>query len=101
MTMIEGARFIDEHDRDRGWARKVTRRAPGLTGLMVLDVSEPEPALAAFLKSLDKQQLSVQCTGVSGESFDFLWASGYENGTQIRVQGIAANSRSLTRNDAV
>jgi hypothetical protein len=83
-----GARFFDEDRRDRGWAGKVTRRAPGLSGLTVLDVASAEPHLASFLTALDKNRLTVQATGVSGESFAFVWASGYSNGQQIRVQGI-------------
>ena len=27
-------------------------------------------------------------TGVEGESYRFLWASGYENGVTVRVQGV-------------
>src|SRR5262245_13871292 len=83
-----GARFLDEQDRDRGWAGKVTRRPQGISGLTVLDVSAPEPALATFLTSLDRARLHVQHTTSSGESYTFAWASGYENGPHIRIQGV-------------
>lgn len=87
-TKPAGARFFDENDRDRGWAASVTRRAPGLSGLTVLDVASPENGLATFLTALDKTRLTVQSTGTSGESLVFQWASGYSNGPHIRVQGV-------------
>lgn len=83
-----GARFFDEKSRDRGWAGKVTRRVQQVTGLTILDVTTPEPSLASFLTALDKARLSVQHTGTSAESYTFVWASGYANGTDIRVQGV-------------
>jgi hypothetical protein len=85
-----GARFFDENKRDRGWASRVTRRAHTVGRLIVLDVTTTEPSLASFLTSLDKSSLRVQCTDTSGESYTFKWASGYENGAQIRVQGVLA-----------
>ncbi len=93
MTEAErgGARFFDETTRDRGFARKVTRRAPGLGGLTVLDVAAPEPALAQFLTTLDKHRLSVHFTELAGESYVFRWASGYHNGLDIRIQGVLAD----------
>jgi hypothetical protein len=83
-----GARFFDCDSRDRGWARKVTRRVPGLSSLTVLDVVAPEPALAQFLTTLDKNPLTVQVTEISGESYEFVWASGYNNGADVRIQGV-------------
>jgi hypothetical protein len=83
-----GARFFDENKRDRGWASKVTKRSRSLGGLTVLDVITTEPSLASFLMALDKARLRVQYTDVSGESYTFKWASGYENGTEIRIQGV-------------
>jgi len=79
---------MDEQDRDRGWAGQVTRRAQGLSGLTVLDVSASEPTLAAFLTALDRTRLRVQLTSSTGESYTFAWASGYVNGSQIRIQGV-------------
>jgi hypothetical protein len=87
-----GARFFDENKRDRGWAKKVTRRAHNIGKLTVLDVTTTEASLADFLVGLDKGGLRVQCTDVSGESYVFAWASGYENGAQIRIQGVLVGS---------
>jgi hypothetical protein len=83
-----GARFFDENKRDRGWAKKVTKRAQAPGRLTVLDVVTTEPSLASFLTGLDRSGLRVQYTDVSGASYTFAWASGYENGTQIRIQGV-------------
>ncbi len=83
-----GARFFDGSSRDRGWASKVTQRPPRIAGLTVLDIVEPEPGLAAFLGALDQEKLVVQYTGTTGESVTFRWASGYENGNSIRIQGM-------------
>jgi hypothetical protein len=88
VTITGGARFFDGDKRDRGWARKVTRRAHAIGRLTVLDVETSEPPLAAFLTSLDKAPLRVQDTGSSGECYTFAWASGYENGSGIRIQGV-------------
>jgi hypothetical protein len=84
----DGARFFDEKKRDLGWAAKVSKRNPGLGGLTVLDVGTADPSLAMYLRSLDKGRLFVHPTDVLGESFAFAWASGYANGSEIRVQGI-------------
>ena len=88
LDLTGGARFFDVDKRDRGWARKVTRREKAVGRLTVLDVESPEPSLAAFLTGLDKAPLRVQDAGASGSSYTFTWASGYENGTSIRIQGI-------------
>jgi hypothetical protein len=85
---LGGARFFDEKKQDRGWAKKVTRRAQSFGRLTILDVVTTEPSLASFLTSLDKSSLRVQCTDVSGASYTFAWASGYENGVEIRIQGV-------------
>jgi hypothetical protein len=58
----DGARFFDEKKRDLGWATKVFKRDPSLGGLTVLDVTTAEPALALFLRSLDKGRLFVHST---------------------------------------
>jgi hypothetical protein len=88
MSENTGARFFDEHKQDRGWATKVTRRPAAIGKLTVLDVTTTEPSLATFLMALDKCGLRVQHTDTSGESYTFKWASGYENGGQIRIQGV-------------
>jgi hypothetical protein len=82
-----GARFFDNRREDRGWASKVVRKVGGLGGLTILDVVTNESALAAFLKALDRSPLLVQCTDDAGELYTFVWASGYENGAAIRIQG--------------
>jgi hypothetical protein len=83
-----GARFFDANKQDRGWAKKVTRRPKAIGKLTILDVVTNEPSLASFLTGLDRSSLRVQCTDMSGASYMFEWASGYENGTQIRIQGV-------------
>jgi hypothetical protein len=82
------ARFFDENNRDRGWAKKVTRRPKAVGRLTVLDVATTEEALINFLTSLDRSALVVQCTDLAGASYNFAWASGYENGPSIRIQGL-------------
>jgi hypothetical protein len=86
-----GARFFDGGRHDRGWAAEVTRRVRPIDGLTTLDVTTTESDLAAFLSSLDRAPLRVQCTGEDGESYTFAWASGYQNGPRIRVQGKLEN----------
>jgi len=58
-----GARFFDAQKRDRGRASKVV-----------------------------KSPLRVQQTDVEGESYVFAWASGYENGATVRIQGVLQNT---------
>jgi len=87
-----GARFFDEERHDRGWAVKVTKRARGIGRLTVLDVVTKEPTLASFLTALDRKWLRVQCTDESGACYTFAWASGYENGSEIRIQGVLVPS---------
>jgi hypothetical protein len=87
------ARFFDEKNQDRGWAKKVTKRAKGVGRLTILDIVTTEAPLASFLTALDRGRLRVQCTDIAGDSYKFEWASGYENGSQIRVQGILVEGR--------
>lgn len=87
-----GARFFDEQKRDRGWASKVVKRPQALGRLVVLEVTATDAALLAFLGSLDKSPLRVQQTDVEGENYVFAWASGYENGSTVRIQGILQNT---------
>jgi hypothetical protein len=87
-----GARFFDENKADRGWASKVTRRAQSIGRLTVLDVVTTEPLLAAFLICLDKAHLRVERTDVFGAAYVFAWASGYDNGGQIRIQGVLVDA---------
>jgi hypothetical protein len=81
------ARFFDANNQDRGWAKKVTRRPKAVGKLTFLDVETSDEPLAHFLTSLDRSPLVVQCTDLSGGSYTFSWASGYENGSTIRIQG--------------
>jgi len=83
-----GARFFDEQRRERGWAAKVVRRERSPGALVVLDVTTTDTGLKTFLGSLDRSPLRVQQTGDEGTNYTFLWASGYENGPMIRVQGV-------------
>ena len=93
MAEKSGARFFDERRQDRGWARSVVRRVGGLGGLTVLDVVTNETSLASFLRALDRSPIRVQYTDSEGETYTFVWASGYENGAAIRIQGrLAATS---------
>ncbi len=87
-----GARFFDEKNQDRGWAKKVTKRVKTVGRLTVLDVVTTEASLARFLTSLDQSVLVVQCTDMSGDSYSFMWASGYDNGVAIRIQGLLVGS---------
>jgi hypothetical protein len=83
-----GARFYDRAHRDIGWAGKVDKRPPSLGGLTVLDVMLAEPVLVENLRTLDKSRLVVRCDGLEGSSYRFTWASGYPNGSNIRIQGV-------------
>ena len=82
-----GARFFDENKRDRGWASKIIRRERSLDRLVVLDVTSTDAALRTFLSTLDRAPLSVQQTGDEAQSYTFAWASGYDNGATVRIQG--------------
>lgn len=83
-----GARFVDENKEDRGWATKVVRRERALGRLVILDITTVDLDLLRFLRGLDKSPLHVHPTGSDGASFRFAWASGYENGPTVRVQGV-------------
>jgi hypothetical protein len=86
-TVQVGARFFDASNRDLGWATRVSLRKPSLGGLTVLDVTTSEPALAMSLLTLDHGRLLVKSGDAVGGGWDFLWASGYANGRDIRIQG--------------
>jgi hypothetical protein len=87
-TDTSSARFFDARKQDRGWAQKVTKRAKALGRLTVLDVVTSDRELALFLEGLDHSGLRVQCTDLGGASYEFVWASGYANGSGIRIQGV-------------
>jgi hypothetical protein len=83
----DGARFFDRHG-ERGWAAKVVRRQGAPGALVRLDVTTTDTSLRSFLGSLDRSPLRVQQTGEEGTDYAFAWASGYDNGTTIRIQGV-------------
>lgn len=85
---LGGARFFDGKRRDLGWATRVSQRKPLLGGLTVLDVTNSEPGLASSLLMLDKGRLLVESQDAVGGAWDFMWASGYANGHDIRIQGV-------------
>lgn len=90
MTMSKdqiGARFFDEKE-ERGWAAKVVRRESAPGALVRLDVTTTDAGLKSFLGSLDRSPLRVQQTGEEGTTYAFAWASGYDNGPTIRIQGV-------------
>jgi hypothetical protein len=87
-----GARFFDERKQERGWATKVVRRERAPGALVILEVTTKDTDLKSFLASLDRSPLRVQQTGDEGTSYAFAWASGYDNGPTIRVQGILRQS---------
>ncbi|HXU63339.1 MAG TPA: hypothetical protein VN962_16690 [Polyangia bacterium] len=90
-TEPQGAQFFDEHKQDRGWAKVVVKRKPALGGLIALDILTTEPGLGSFLRALDRAPLQVHQTGEGGVTYRFAWASGYANGTMVRVQGVLLN----------
>jgi hypothetical protein len=87
---IAGARFFDARKRDRGCAGSVTRRPPGLNRLTVIDVAGAPPDLHAYLIHLDKSHLLMRHPRTGDTLYEFRWASGYADGTSIRIQGILA-----------
>ena len=84
-----GARFIDKDGRDLGFARKVTPRIRAISGkaLTVFDISGAEPALALSLSRLDRSRMRIQFADPAAVPCRFRWASGYVNGTEVRLQG--------------
>jgi hypothetical protein len=87
-----GARFFDGRRRDLGRATRVSERKPLLGTLTILDVTTSEPALAASLLMLDKGRLLVKGEDSAGGGWDFMWASGYANGSNIRIQGVLVHT---------
>jgi hypothetical protein len=81
------AQFFDAQKQDRGWAQSVIRRPNAIGRLTVLDVVTSDVHLTAFLQALDHSKLRVQRTE-PGVSYEFAWASGYVNGSEIRIRGL-------------
>lgn len=92
--MPNGARFFDARKQERGWATKVVRRERAWGTLVVLDVTTTDAELKSFLASLDRAPLRVQPTGEEGTTYTFAWASGYDNGPTIRIQGVVLDGGS-------
>ncbi len=82
------ARFFDRRKRDLGWSASVSKRAPRVGNLTILDVTTNDTALADSLAALDNERLLVQGNGPSDPTYKFAWASGYANGRSIRIQGM-------------
>ncbi len=85
---VQGARFFDAQRQDRGLATVTVRRESVQGRMVILDVMTNEMALRAFLRALDKAPLQVHEPGDGGVAFQFAWASGYDNGALVRVQGV-------------
>ena len=67
------------------WSKARRDASSGRTS--IADVTTSDAGLSAFLSSLERSRLRVECPDAAGESYTFAWASGYRNGAQIRVQG--------------
>ena len=85
-----GARFFDSRKRDLGCASSVTRRPPGLNPLTVIDVVGAGPALSSYLTHLDKSRIILRNPQTGAVLYEFLWASGYPDGSSIRIHGMLA-----------
>ena len=83
-----GAGFYDGRKAFRGEARLVSKRHRALSELTVIDVVGADAGLASYLAQLDHSRLVVRDRASGDALYTFLWASGYVNGTDIRVQGV-------------
>ncbi len=87
--MSAGARFFDEKNNELGWAADVEERVHLLGSLTVLDIKGPDAALAEILACLDHKGLVVKrAAEASPAAYRFKWASGYRNGTGVRLRGM-------------
>jgi hypothetical protein len=84
---VTGPGFFDARKAFRGSATLVSKRTRASSDLTVIDVVGADAGLADFLSHLDKARLVVHESG-GATLFNFRWASGYVNGTDIRVQGV-------------
>jgi hypothetical protein len=82
------ARFFDKTRQDLGRATRVTTRQRSGSTLTVLDVVGAEPALARILTLLDRGGLRIHCEDDARTCYVFAWASGYGNGSDVRIQGV-------------
>lgn len=83
-----GARFFDTSRDDLGRAVRVTTRIRSGTTLTVLDVTGAEPKLARALTLFDRSHLRIHWEDAAHTCYVFSWASGYENGPDVRIQGV-------------
>lgn len=83
-----GARFFDKSKQDLGRAVQVKTRIRSGSTLTVLDVSGAEPQLARSLTLLDRSRLRIHCEDAARTCYVFRWASGYNNGSDVRIQGV-------------
>jgi hypothetical protein len=83
-----GARFFDRSKEDMGRAVRVTTRRRSGPTLTVLDVNGAEPELARALTLLDRGRLRIHCEDAARTCYVFRWASGYNNGADVRIQGV-------------
>jgi hypothetical protein len=88
MQAIGGAIFFDSSNRLRGSASRVTERTGGLSRLTSIDVEGADAALSEFLTHLDRSNIVVRDRDTESTLYAFRWASGYSNGSGIRVQGM-------------
>ena len=87
-----GAGFYDSTKMFRGEASLVSKRSRALSELTVLDIVGADAGLTSYLSHLDKSRLVVRDRASGDALFSFRWASGYVNGSDIRVQGVLEHS---------
>jgi hypothetical protein len=83
-----GARFFDRQKQDLGRAGRVTTRVRSGSTLTVLDVTGAEPKLARALTLFDRGRLRIHWEDAAHTCYVFRWASGYDNGSDVRIQGM-------------
>ena len=83
-----GTDFFDSQKTFRGCATLVTKRSHAQSDLTVIDVVGADATLTAFLSGLVRSSLVVREPGGGDTLFNFQWASGFVNGTDIKIQGI-------------
>jgi hypothetical protein len=88
MTGVTGAGFYDARKAFRGEASFVSKRARALSELTVIDVVGADADLTSYLAHLDHGRLIVRDRASGASLYTFLWASGYVNGSDIRIQGV-------------
>jgi hypothetical protein len=87
-----GAGFYDSTKMFRGEAMLVSKRSRALSELTVLDIVGADAGLTSYLSHLDKSRMIVRDRASGDALFTFRWASGYVNGSDIRIQGVLEHS---------